>query len=310
MTKAGVVLVVLAVAGLAAGIWTRSRDPFDVQSLLAHPSASAEWQKVAAQAVERVTVGTRYASKWQINRAPSEGKLTIVLIDSDRLERAQPAAGVAQNCTYTGVQTLVICDVALVRRFLAERDLDKKVVSTFDADGHVTSSSLQLRDRASLDEDYRMMLEWILAHELGHILNGDQKTHFTSDRLEDPVSAASIDQSRELAADAFVARQFDGTKDDGFYLFLVGILQSEINRKACPDRSPQLSCPNIQTGVLIFSPNDYVRYSRKGTHPEYIIRMDRLLIEADERSGLGIIGPLARGLKQKLLEEGAPRPSA
>jgi hypothetical protein len=91
-------------------------------------------------------------------------------------------------------------------------------------------------------------------------------------------------------------------------LFLVSILNREIDRKACPGRSPVLGCPNTQVGVLIFSPKDYLRYSARGTHPEYIIRMDRLLILADRRTGLGIIGPLARELGGKLLEEGAKRP--
>jgi hypothetical protein len=91
-------------------------------------------------------------------------------------------------------------------------------------------------------------------------------------------------------------------------LFLVSILNREIDRKACPGRSPVLGCPKTQVGVMIFSPKDYLRYSAKGTHPEYIIRMDRLLILADRRTGLGIIGPLARELGGKLLEEGAKRP--
>jgi hypothetical protein len=32
-----------------------------------------------------------------------------------------------------------------------------------------------------------MMLEWILGHELGHILNGDGRAHFSSNRFEDEV---------------------------------------------------------------------------------------------------------------------------
>lgn len=309
MNKAGIFVLGLALAALGLGIYQWQKDPFDAQTLVTRPSASAAWSNTAAQALKRVTRGTRYADRWQVGQLPRSGMISLILIDSDRVGDMQLTPGLKRNCTYTGAHGLIICDVALVRKFLAERDLDKTTVSTYDADGHVVATRLQLLDQATMQGQYRMMLEWILGHELGHILNGDRRTHFTSDRLEDPVSPASIDQEKELNADAFLARQFDDETDMDFYYFLIGILQSEINRKACPDRSPMLSCPNIQVGVLIFSPNDYVRYSRKGTHPEFIIRMDRLLILADERHDLGIIGPLARGLKWKLLEEGAPKPN-
>ena len=59
---------------------------------------------------------------------------------------------------------------------------------------------------------------------------------------------------------------------------------------------------------MIFAPNDYLRYSTGGSHPEYIVRIDRLLILADERHNLGIIGPLAREIGAKLLEEGRRAP--
>jgi hypothetical protein len=57
---------------------------------------------------------------------------------------------------------------------------------------------------------------------------------------------------------------------------------------------------------LIFSPTDYLRFSRKGSHPEYIIRMVRLLSEADAQHGLGIVGPHVREIKAKLLAEDGP----
>lgn len=309
MNKVGIAVVVLAVTALAFGVIQRSKDPFNVEELVARPSASQLWTRTAAAALERVTNGTEYASRWQIGQMPREGSVSVVLIDSERVEPSSLTPGLAGNCTYTGMQALIICDVALVRRFLAERDLDKISVPTFDADGHVLSTTLKQLDPALLEREYRMMLEWILGHELGHIANGDNRAHFTENRLEDPVKPASIDQERELNADALLARQYDDEGNMEFYLFLIGILQSEINMKACPGQSPALACPNIQTGVLIFSPSDYVRYSRAGSHPEFIIRMNRLLILADEQHDLGIIGPLARGLRHKLLEEGATPPA-
>ena len=310
MNKVGIIVITAALAALAAGVFLRLDDPFEVKRLVAEPTALPAWDGVAKSALERVAKGTKYERRWQVGHPPRDDMLSLVLIDSERLAGQKVNPALVDNCTYTGRDTLIICDVALVRKFLAERDLDKRSVSSFDADGHVIDSKLQSIDQDSLQVLYRMMLEWILGHELGHILNGDGRTHFTSGRLEDPVNPASINQARELAADGFLAQQYDGQSGEDFYFFLISILQSEINRKACPDRSPRVYCPNIQVGVLIFSPNDYVRYSRKGTHPEFIIRMDRLLILADEKHDLGIIGPLARGLKEKLLEEGAPRPSS
>jgi hypothetical protein len=53
--------------------------------------------------------------------------------------------------------------------------------------GHVITSRVVPLDRQYVDEDYRMMLEWILGHELGHILNGDGRAHFSSNRFEDEV---------------------------------------------------------------------------------------------------------------------------
>jgi len=298
----------LALVSLVAGVALRARDPFDTDNLIAHPGASAEWQGAAARALERVTRGTRYTGKWQINKSPAKGKLTLVLIDSDQLDATKLAPGLDRNCTYTGRNELIICDVALVRKFIAERDLDKTTQSTYDAMGRVLSTKVVPLARHYVVADYQMMLEWILGHELGHILNGDGRAHFSSSRFEDNVKNTSLDQRRELAADAFLARQFDGDSDSDFYFFLVDILNREVDRKACPGRSPVLGCPNTQVGMLIFSPSDYLRYSTSATHPEFVIRMDRLLILADRRHSLGVIGPLARELGDKLLAEGAPRP--
>ena len=307
MNKTGALLIVLAAGLLIAGVIERRRDPFDIARLMAHPSASQEWTAIAGQALTRVTANTRYARRWQMGRMPAEGRLSLVLVDSDRLEGAALGPELHHNCTYTGADLLIVCDVALIRRFFALRDLDKTTENEFDADGHVTATRIVPMDRAQLRTDYLRMLEWILGHELGHILNGDGRAHFESDRIDDAVGSAMISQRRELTADAFLARQFGAANND-FYDFLIAILNNEIARKACPYQSPVLSCKNLQVGVLIFAPNDYLRYSTRGSHPEYIVRIDRLLILADERHNLGIIGPLAREIRAKLLKEGTQAP--
>jgi hypothetical protein len=310
MNRVGVAVVALAIAVLVAGVVGRHLDPFGVKALIAHPSAAQLWTETAEKALKRVTVGTRYATHWQIGRPPRSGWLSVILVDSDQPRERRLAPALHRNCTYTGSRDLIVCDVALIRHFLAERDLDKTVESSFDKEGYVTGHTIVPLPRDQLESRYFDMLQWILGHELGHVLNGDGQAHFTSDRLDDPVRAVSIDQKRELAADGFLARQFGPGPgaDSDFYMFLISILQNEINRKACPGQSPVLGCQNTIVGMLIFSPKGYVRYSTNGTHPEYLIRMDRLLILGDEQHNLGIIGPLARGLKRNLLEEGAAVP--
>ncbi len=309
MNKLGIGIIALALLACVFGIMRRAEDPFDVSDLLAHKSAPAAWSDIMSEALKRVTRGTLFAARWQIDKPPRKGWLSVILVDSDALPASALGPALRRNCTFTGSLDLIICDVALIRRFLAARDLDKMAVGP--PGDRPVGAMMQIVPLSAdqLRHVQFQMMEWILGHEIGHIFNGDSQAHFGEDRLDANVQPATLVQARELAADGFLAREFpqgNGGPDMDFYLFLIGILQHEINGKACPDRSPLQECPNIQTGVLIFSPNDYLRFSRKGSHPEYIIRMIRLLSEADQQHGIGIVGPLVREVKAKLLAEDQP----
>lgn len=138
------------------------------------------------------------------------------------------------------------------------------------------------------------MLQWVLGHELGHFLAGHQASSFAPTPLDARVEAKSVSQEKEIEADALLASHFNPNTDIGarFYQNLIYLLNVEVHRKACPALSPLQYCNKIQAGAGIYSPSTAVYFKTAGTHPEYLIRLVRLLKEAHRRYDLGAIGYL------------------
>lgn len=304
----GLVILALAILGIGFSVVRLMTDPYDIKTLREDAKIDDAWALATEAALQRVTNGTEFQDKWQINKEPKPGWLSIILIDTARKRANGVPPKLVRNCTYTGKRDTVICDIELARSFLGDRDLDKWVNPETDTRRSLDElAPIEELPDELLSKTRQYFLEWVLGHEIGHILAGHGESHFTASRLDEVVEPSSLSQKDELEADSFLAEQFsvaETTGDDaGFYFFLFSVLNTEVQMKACPDRSPVQHCNKLQMGMLIFSPNDYIRYSRKGTHPEYIIRMIRLLNLAGKRYEVDYVSHLAEDIAYKLREQ-------
>jgi hypothetical protein len=304
-----ILLVVSALVLLGVGAYRRFADPLDLTSLARVEPAAEAWRNLASEALARLTIGTPYESQWQVASSPREGWITVLLVDSDIHSGHEIPRSYTSNCTYVGRHGFIVCDVALIRRFLAQRALDVETVYAPDQPPYAIQPVNPLPPER-LRTVQLEMLTWVLGHEIGHIVSGHAAAHFTEARLEEAVASESVSHKEELEADTYLANQFSDPngQDRDIYFFLVAVLNREIHWKACPDRSPVQSCPNLHVGVLIWEPDDYLRYATKGSHPEYIVRMVRLLETAHQKYDLGLLGYLNGNIYRKLLEEGASAP--
>jgi hypothetical protein len=290
-------IVGLAILPVGWATIERLRDPDRIQPLLDQSSVSADWVAAVGQAMPGLVRGTRFQDHWQIGGLDQLGTLRVILLDSRRLRGARTDASYLDNCTYVGGHSLIVCDVALFDHFLHERALDMKPARIEGDRPNFDPVILVQLPAAELATTRRSLVDWILGHELGHVLNGDGGGHFER-RLSDPTDPDTTQQARELAADATLVDRFPDANgsDADFYRFLVGVPQVEINRKACPDVPSGQRCRNLEYGAGIIMPSVKLKFVSEGTHPEYLVWLLRLLEVADQRENLGLIGYLDRQL--------------
>lgn len=111
----------------------------------------------------------------------------------------------------------------------------------------------------------------MLGHEIGHILNGDRPAHFQANRINDIVSSSSLDQKKELGADAWFVQhlQQDPQRQSAVENTLLNLLYAQVRQK--------IGSKNLfpATGVPIT--DQWIEYARMGTHPEFVVRATRML---------------------------------
>ena len=301
--------VAIALVLFGVGVYRRSISPLSKQTLASLPKADSAWREVATTALTRVTRETVFEHRWRFAAAPKREWVTVLLIDSEGYQGNRLTRRFLSNCSYVGQDAFVVCDVELVRHFLEEREFDTQHAPFGErpAEAYVPTVAVpQERLRVYQAE----MLKWVLGHELGHIANRHSAAHFLEHRFEDSVVGASVAHTEELQADAYLAQRLsDIDRDDGVtYAFLADLLNREVRRKACPNQSVLQYCPRILQGMLIYEPNVYLQYSTSHTHPEYIVRLVRLIDEAHRRYDLGLMGHINGNVRMRLVEQTASSP--
>lgn len=194
------------------------------------------------------------------------------------------------RCTAAPAHRRIICDVRLVDRLLEQ----------FKLSGPGSLGRLP-------EKDYRrILLTWIIAHEIGHVA----LSHPLSD-FDPPLKGFEIydhlRQRKELEADEFaisIIGRLDAAPPE-YYSALLDIANSLLRKALCPATYPAL-CSNIHPGVgLLFnhSNSDGIRIQAGGTHPEYIARFVRLIYLAGTDTNINSINFLARQVIEKLVVE-------
>jgi hypothetical protein len=214
-------------------------------------------------ALRTLLPGTHYERHFQVNRTYDAKQVNTYIIDSREIHVA--AAGqlseCLNNCAYIG-DNIIVLDAAYIDSFL---DRHHVIKDSFDIAG-----------------TQQCFLLWILGHELGHLLCGHlDNHHFEGRSLEGFVKNASIENKEELKADSvFVSIILKTasllTREEST---MISILNAEIKQKTG-------EIPTAGVGLLYDYTNQHiVQYAQQPTHPEFVIRLSRMLELGSAASG-------------------------
>ncbi len=256
-------IVVAIVAGIAA-LRVSYQRPEERAVTLPAPVAEQLCSLELLAAPERAAPGYFIEAIDLINSRPLMGKRTI------RINPEHPSTGpgevdlyllclgrrpgfavaqFASNCSYLGDGATIICDAGLVERFLG-------------GDAYEASRRAHIVQSNSL-----ALSSWIVAHELGHLVNGDGKTHFALGRAAPATTAKmELQQRIELRADEFAARLLLNSKIwDPLMGFLnYDLMYAELRKEASTDAfAASVGAPLL---------TEHVRLLSCGTHPHYVFR--------------------------------------
>jgi hypothetical protein len=227
-------------------------------ALSGYREVSTRYATLQASVVESLTAltsGTSFSGSWQINGPLSEGKINIYFVDS-RLPSARTwnrrFPNLARNCSSSPGGTIVVCDLYLVD------ELDKKV--TRAVEGPASESGKIL------------VLQWMLAHELGHIALGHSGSHFFSSPLRTSRMLSNKTYTQEEAADDYAASiLFSPKRSIALEVMLMNLANAEVRDTT--------GTPQYGAGLL-YDYDKPVRYTTACTHPAYVVRAHSLLQKA------------------------------
>jgi hypothetical protein len=228
--------------------------------------------------VQFLTQGTRFAGKWAINEAPLSDHLNLFFYCApargDTDGSLKSARNVPKNCAYVGQPNLIVCDATFFKTFVVSSGL-KGELSSFPS------------EEAQARKAQRLLLLWVLGHEIGHVLNGDKPAHFSAQDLSDVGSPHTLDHSRELAADNWFVQRLssDQTREVDVEVLLLELIYAQTRAK--------IGSSHLYPGTGVPVTDQLIEYAQLGSHPEFIIRATRMLLVSLDRPG-------AEGMKRQI----------
>ena len=202
-------------------------------------------------------------------RQPSDvgAKTPIAVIVGD--SRSAPVPGIYSNCIASSDTRTIACDMRLLDDLIDEFSL-------------LYSEDQRRATRTRV-------LQLVLAHELGHIINKDQSAayHGTPDGFS---IFRYLHYKTELRADAFAVGLIDRyVKDrDLEYGTIVDLASAAVRKSVCPTTFPApcpcrgqtdaTLCSRVPLGPgLVIADNEQLPVTLSGTHPEFVVRFARML---------------------------------
>jgi hypothetical protein len=228
---------------------------------------------------------------WSINKPEENSTVAIYLFDSARI----PGTGLGtfrHNCRYLGDGRRIVCDIALFRELTRRYDLDRREKTLSDASGIISHRYLVAEDEETVSRRYKAMMTWVFGHEIGHLVRRHVgSAYFEEHSFERPMPPRNYCHRVELEADEFLIASLPPEKGafDDLYLFVYDLLNREIKRQTCPDQSVAGYCDKISPGTgLLISPKP-LEYADRGSHPDYVIRLLRILDAIQQRDDFGLL---------------------
>lgn len=226
---------------------------------------------VISNALRLFLASTKYEDKWQINKKLNKNYVNVFVIKNSNNALLQKFSN---NCSLIGIDNILIINYDFVKGFIHSHLND-------NYERKIEFNSVQ----------FEGFIYWVMGHELGHLTMNHGQSHFEKNSLEDLVPKSNYNQSREIQADSFSISKIVNHSDyKGKVTFLLlDFLNSEIQNK-----TKRADYHGVGL-VYNFYSQPAITYSKKQTHPEYIIRAVRALeIIGKQTNDTGLIFQLEK----------------
>jgi hypothetical protein len=221
---------------------------------------------------------------WSINSPNQNSQIEIYLFDSANVNSGYPAT-FKNNCRYLGDSRRIVCDVSLIRNVINRFELNTKLKTEFDHEGYVVKKTIIAEDELELVKTRKIMLTWVLSHELGHLVNKHVGSfYFEQHSFDQAMSPLSYCHKMELEADNFLLSVYPNQGEyEKLFFFLYHLMNLELIRMSCPNGSLHLPCEHIKPGTGRTISTKRLEYDTGKSHPDYIIRLLRIIDAISER---------------------------
>jgi hypothetical protein len=233
-----------------------------VTSIVSSGLSSNAYNDDFGSALKLSVAGSQFENKWQINKAPRKGFLNVYVlakgIDQYSGNLKSSIKPFLNNCSYIG-ENIIVCDSAYVEGFLTSH--------------HVQDFFAESVRAGKMRENQKAFLLWILGHEVGHVASGHSPAHFEPDPMNRMVATSSLDNQREFEADSYFVGRLLANEQTRIAVetMLIDLLNAEIKEKIGQP-------PTYGVGIIYdYSDQKVVTYAREGTHPEFVVRLTRML---------------------------------
>lgn len=197
--------------------------------------------------------------------------------------------GVYDNKCVAVPPNKIICDLNLVKALVRDFRLAEY-------------ESERSKDPNFINYLENSMLRWIIAHEIGHIVQKHPSSAFAPE-IRGFLVYDNAQQKLELEADAFAVKIIISSAPDtsGAYGFVLTVVNALIAANLCPGK--KLICNKLNPGVGIIYNNasrDPIRIAAGGKHPDFIARFLRIVFLAAKAESSEGFQTLAQGAINKL----------
>ena len=284
-TKLYVIIVFLLVLVISIWFFLPAPKPPVVQwasYLIRSHLTSSKDSAAINSALDTLLQKTPNTGKVRINHTYDPAAINVYIIDGNdaRVINDVQVSPMISNCEYIG-NRVVLLDDAYLRGFMERHHVDAGM------------------PKFIIDRDQSSFLYWVIGHELGHLACGHLGTNFEATSLDRFVSNSTLQNEEELQADSFFVHALAPHKQRRISeeTMMLDILNAEIEGKV----------GKIQTAgvglIYDYTNRQIVSYAQQPTHPEFVIRLSRMLelsSKASADSGLqNLVGGFIKQLKQQ-----------
>lgn len=270
-------ILTITVWGLLFSVCTSSCTPEKPSELLLinyllarHLTTNTDSMQIS-HCLDTLLRGIEYQSKFSINQPYNAGKLNIYLFngESEKVNTDDHFKNIRSNCSYVGSNVMMI-DEGYLHSFLHKHHVETTHESIF----HLTHQTC--------------FTYWILGHELVHFFKGQSKSHYDTSYLDNFVTSSDIENKYELEADSFFVNTIATDK-----MLLVSVETTLLDLLNAEMQQKNGVIETQGAGIIYdYTNSKVVEYSRQLTHPEFVVRLGRMLelstLKSDE-SGLHLV---------------------